>query len=111
MRDEIIRKMKETADDIFCHPELSLRETYSSRRLAQFLESEGFEVSWGTAGFETHLPRSGAAEEPSSGSWRNTMRSPGWGRCAYQSRREPAVRATGAGTISSGAPARVRRAH
>ena len=53
MRDEIIRKMKETADDIFCHPELSLRETYSSRRLARFLESEGFEVSWGTAGFET----------------------------------------------------------
>lgn len=53
MRDEIIRKMKETADDIFCHPELSMQETYSSRRLAQFLESEGFEVSWGTAGFET----------------------------------------------------------
>ena len=53
MRDEIIRKMKETADDIFCHPELSMQETYSSRRLARFLESEGFEVSWGTAGFET----------------------------------------------------------
>ena len=53
MRDEIITKMKETADDIFCHPELSMQEKYSSRRLAQFLESEGFEVCWGTGGFET----------------------------------------------------------
>ena len=53
MRDEIITKMKETADDIFCHPELSMQETYSSRRLAGFLESEGFEVCWGTGGFET----------------------------------------------------------
>lgn len=53
MRDEIITKMKEAAEDIFCHPELSMQETYSSRRLAGFLESEGFEVCWGTGGFET----------------------------------------------------------
>ena len=45
--------MKEAAEDIFCHPELSMQETYSSRRLAGVLESEGFEVCWGTGGFET----------------------------------------------------------
>ena len=52
MRREIEIKMKEAAEDIFCHPELSLQEKWSSRRLAEFLESEGFAVSWGLAGFE-----------------------------------------------------------
>lgn len=64
MRDEILRKMKETADDIFCHPELSMQEKYSSRRMAQFLESEGFEVSWGTAGFETAFTAEWGSGEP-----------------------------------------------
>ena len=45
--------MKETADFIFRHPELSLHEKESSARLAEFLESEGFAVSWNLAGFET----------------------------------------------------------
>ncbi|WP_083588965.1 amidohydrolase [Clostridium sp. Marseille-P3244] len=45
--------MKDTADDIFRHPELSLEEKQSSRKLAEFLESEDFSVQWGTAGFET----------------------------------------------------------
>lgn len=53
MRREIEIKMKEAAEGIFCHPELSLQEKWSSRRLAEFLESEGFAVSWGIAGFET----------------------------------------------------------
>ena len=53
MREEIEKKMKDTADDIFRHPELSLEEKQSSRKLAEFLESEGFSVQWGTAGFET----------------------------------------------------------
>lgn len=53
MRDEIRKKMKETADYIFCHPELSLQEKKSSRKLAEFLEGEGFSVRWGLAGFET----------------------------------------------------------
>lgn len=53
MRTEIEKKMKETADFIFRHPELSLHEKESSARLAEFLESEGFTVSWNLAGFET----------------------------------------------------------
>ena len=53
MREEIIKKMKDTADYIFCHPEPSLEEYKSSGALAAFLESEGFEVTWGAAGFDT----------------------------------------------------------
>ena len=53
MRQEIIQKMKETADYIFRHPELSLKEYQSSRALAAFLAEEGFKISWGLAGFET----------------------------------------------------------
>ena len=53
MRQEIIQKMKETADYIFRHPELSLKEYQSSRALAAFLADEGFKISWGLAGFET----------------------------------------------------------
>ena len=45
--------MKETADYIFRHPELSLKEYKSSGALADFLEEEGFEIAWGLAGFET----------------------------------------------------------
>ena len=53
MRKEIEDKMKDTADYIFRHPELSLYETESSAKLAEFLESEGFAVRWDLAGFET----------------------------------------------------------
>ena len=53
MKQEIIQKMKETADYIFRHPELSLKEYQSSRALADFLEEEGFDIRWELAGFET----------------------------------------------------------
>ena len=53
MREEIIKRMKDTADYIFCHPELSLKEYKSSRALADFLDAEGFKIIWGLAGFET----------------------------------------------------------
>lgn len=38
MREELINKMKETADYIFRHPEVSMEEHKSSRALAGFLE-------------------------------------------------------------------------
>ena len=41
------------ARDIWEHPELGEVETYSSRRLADFLESEGFEITRGVAGMPT----------------------------------------------------------
>ena len=66
MRKEIKAKMKDTADYIFHNPELSLKEYKSSRKLAEFLESEGFKVRWGIAGFETAF-----AAEWSSGQDRN----------------------------------------
>ena len=33
------------ASDIFCHPETAYQETYSSKRLADFLETQGFRVN------------------------------------------------------------------
>lgn len=53
MREELKAKMKKTADYIFRHPELSLKEYQSSRALADFLEEEGFDIRWELAGFET----------------------------------------------------------
>ena len=41
------------ASDIFCHPETAYQETYSSKRLANFLETQGFRVTWKTAGIDT----------------------------------------------------------
>lgn len=41
------------ASDIFCHPETAYQEMYSSKRLADFLETQGFRVTWKTAGIAT----------------------------------------------------------
>ncbi len=41
------------AHDIFCHPELAYEELYASRLLATFLESQGFKITWKTAGINT----------------------------------------------------------
>ncbi|MDO4313137.1 MAG: amidohydrolase [Eubacteriales bacterium] len=41
------------AQDIFCHPELAYQETHSSKRLAEFLISQGFDVTGNTAGLDT----------------------------------------------------------
>lgn len=41
------------ASDIFCHPETAYQETYSSKRLANFLETQGFRVTWKTADIDT----------------------------------------------------------
>ena len=45
--------MQETSDFIFNHPEISLEEKKSSRCLAEFLEKNGFTITWGISGFET----------------------------------------------------------
>ena len=39
--------MQETSDFIFNHPEISLEEKKSSRCLAEFLEKNGFTITWG----------------------------------------------------------------
>lgn len=53
LQKKIADKMKETADFIFCHPEVSLQEKKSSIKLAEFLEEEGFRIKWNLAGFDT----------------------------------------------------------
>lgn len=53
MKADREKKMNETADYIFEHPELSMKEVLSSRRLADYLQEEGFSVRWGLAGLET----------------------------------------------------------
>lgn len=60
-RNEVIQRwleehhnlIQETADYIFRNPELSLQEEKSSRCLADFLEKNGFSITWGISGFET----------------------------------------------------------
>lgn len=46
-------EMKAVSASIFQHPEISLQERVSSRYLAEYLEKNGFSVTWGQAGFET----------------------------------------------------------
>lgn len=43
----------DVADYIYAHPELAYRETLSSRYLADYLECQGFRVTWETAGIDT----------------------------------------------------------
>ena len=52
MRTEIKQKMTETADYIFRHPEISLKEEKSSQELARFLEEEGFHIRWNLAEYD-----------------------------------------------------------
>lgn len=46
-------ELTDIAHDIFCHPELAYKEIYSSKRLASFLENQGFQITWKTAGIDT----------------------------------------------------------
>ena len=52
MRTEINQKMTETADYIFRHPEISLKEEKSSQELARFLEERG----WGRRSERKNAP-------------------------------------------------------
>lgn len=46
-------QLKDVADFIFCHPEVSNQEKRSSGYLAKYLEEQGFAIERGTAGLET----------------------------------------------------------
>lgn len=61
------------ASDIFCHPETAYQETYSSKRLADFLETQGFQVAWKTAGIDTAFTAVWGSGKPMLGFWQNTM--------------------------------------
>lgn len=55
------------AQDIFCHPETAYQEVYSSKRLADFLETQGFQVTWNTAGIETAFTAVWGSGKPTLG--------------------------------------------
>lgn len=61
------------ASDIFCHPETAYQETYSSKRLADFLETQGFRVTWKTAGIDTAFTAVWGSGKPMLGFLANTM--------------------------------------
>ena len=48
-RDELIQK----SYYIFEHPETAYKEKLSSKCLADYLETQGFQIEWNTAGIET----------------------------------------------------------
>ena len=48
-RDELIQK----SCYIFEHPETAYKEKLSSKCLADYLETQGFQIEWNTAGIET----------------------------------------------------------
>ena len=51
--DDQQEELVHTADYIFHHPELAYQETLSSKCLADYLESQGFKITWKTAGIDT----------------------------------------------------------
>lgn len=51
--DDHQEELVNTADHIFHHPELAYQETLSSKCLADYLESQGFKITWKTAGIDT----------------------------------------------------------
>lgn len=82
------QEMLKTADDIFRHPELSGQEFYSSRRLADFLEKEGFSIHWNIAGFETAFIAQWGSGKPILGFLAEYDALPGLGQepvCEYRS--------------------------
>lgn len=87
MRETIEKKMIETADFIFNHPEISGNEKESSRKLAEFLENEGFMVRWGLAGFETAFVAEWGSGKPIIGFLAEYDALPGLGQeiaCEYR---------------------------
>lgn len=57
-------ELVDTANYIFQHPELAYKEVLSSKCLADYLESQGFEVVWKTAGIETAFTATWGSGKP-----------------------------------------------
>lgn len=68
--DDHQEELVHTADYIFHHPELAYQETLSSKCLADYLESQGFKITWKTAGIRHLIYRS-------LGKWKTTPWIPG----------------------------------
>ncbi|MDO4473646.1 MAG: amidohydrolase [Eubacteriales bacterium] len=61
------QELIDLAADIFAHPETAYNEVYSSAVLAKYLEKEGFEVTWNTAGIETAFTATWGSGRPMLG--------------------------------------------
>ncbi len=53
--DRMEERLRDVAKDIFEHPEVKFEEVRASKRLAEELEKDGFEVELGVAGLETAI--------------------------------------------------------
>lgn len=75
------------SDYIFAHPETALTEVESSRCLADYLETQGFAVSWGLAELSTAFVAEWGSGEPILGFLAEYDALPGLGQeiCARQS--------------------------
>lgn len=71
--DDHQEELVHTADYIFHHPELAYQETLSSKCLADYLESQGFKITWKTAGIDTSFTAVWEVENHSLDSWLSTM--------------------------------------
>ncbi len=71
--DDHQEELVNTADYIFHHPELAYQETLSSKCLADYLESQGFKITWKTAGIDTSFTAVWEVENHSLDSWLSTM--------------------------------------
>lgn len=58
------KEMIQTADYIFAHPETAYQEKKSSKCLAAFLERNGFDIQWNTAGIDTAFTAAWGNEKP-----------------------------------------------
>ena len=71
--DDHQEELVNTADYIFHHPELAYQETLSSKCLADYLESQGFKITWKTAGIDTAFTAVWGGGKPIPDSWPSTM--------------------------------------
>ena len=62
--DDHQEELVHTADYIFHHPELAYQETLSSKCLADYLESQGFKITWKTAGIDTSFTAAWGSGKP-----------------------------------------------
>ena len=90
--EEHTEELTETADFIFCHPELSKEEVISSAHLASYLEANGFRITKGIADLPTAFAAEWGSGKPILGFLAEYDALPGLGQepvCTHQPLRTP----------------------
>ena len=108
--DKINRPFIEMADQIWANPELAWKEFKASRLQADYLEEEGFSITWDVGGTTPLLWPNGERESPSWVSSASTMRCRGYPkRCSPQRKPSRRMRQAMAAVTTCWAPGRWRR--